>query len=178
MFGNVRGRHGWLAMLVDRIDNMVERRVRLGWDDRPFRRGSGATSGFLHHRTIRRPSTPATSRRRPHHGGGRLSPRRRHVARHPGVSSQAWGHLPVDELRKICCENAAQLLSPSAFPTQCSRRVGVNRPTRGCCSGARGGAGGGRAGAMSARRVRGEARSRSAAQAGGRCRPHANTAPS
>jgi predicted TIM-barrel fold metal-dependent hydrolase len=25
------------------------------------------------------------------------------------VVEQAWGHLPVDELRKICCENAARL---------------------------------------------------------------------
>ena len=100
---------GWVAMLVDRIDNMVERSgYGLGWDDRP----SDVLRRNFWFCTIDDPSTIDTR----HvigvdhimaevdypHGDGTWPDTQ-------AVVERAWGHLPVDELRKICCENAARL---------------------------------------------------------------------
>ena len=82
---------GWVAMLLDRLDNIVDRSgYGMGWDMRPaevLRRNFWFC-------TIDDPSTIDTRHaigRREHHGRGRLPARRRHLARHPGRSSRSTG---------------------------------------------------------------------------------------
>jgi predicted TIM-barrel fold metal-dependent hydrolase len=100
---------GWVAMLRDRLDNIVDRsRYGLGWDVRPaevLRRNFWFC-------TIDDPSTIDTRHAigvdhimvevdYPH--GDSTWPDTQDVIR------QCWGHIPADELRAMCCENAAAL---------------------------------------------------------------------
>ena len=78
---------GWVAMLLDRLDNIVDR-SGYGRDydavgPAPGRRPP-AQLLVLHHRRPVHHRHPPPDRRRPHHGGGRLPPRRLDVAGHPG----------------------------------------------------------------------------------------------
>ena len=100
---------GWVAMLLDRLDNIVDRSgYGLGWDLRP----SEVLTRNFWFCTIDDPSTIDTRHRigvenimvevdYPH--GDSTWPDTQTVI------EQAWGHLPADELRMICCENAASL---------------------------------------------------------------------
>lgn len=100
---------GWVAMLLDRLDNLVDRSgYGLGWDLRPadvLRRNFSFC-------TIDDPSTIDTRYRigvenimaevdYPH--GDSTWPDTQEVI------GEVWGHLPPAELRAICCENAARI---------------------------------------------------------------------
>jgi len=100
---------GWVAMLLDRLDNIVDRSgYDLGWDLRPaevLRRNFWFC-------TIDDPSTMATRHRigvenimietdYPH-GDGTWPDTQ-------AVIAEAWGDLPDPEIRAMCCENAARL---------------------------------------------------------------------
>lgn len=100
---------GWVAMLLDRLDNIVDRSgYGLGWDERPaevLRRSFWFCS-------IDDPSTIDTRHAigldrimvevdYPH--GDSTWPDTQ------AVIEQAWGHLPPAERRALCCENAAAL---------------------------------------------------------------------
>jgi predicted TIM-barrel fold metal-dependent hydrolase len=100
---------GWVAMLLDRLDNIIDRsRYGLGWDDRPadiLRRNFWFC-------TIDDPATIDTRYRigvenimvevdYPH--GDSTWPDTQEVLR------QAWGHIPTAELRAMCSENASRL---------------------------------------------------------------------
>jgi predicted TIM-barrel fold metal-dependent hydrolase len=100
---------GWVAMLLDRLDNLVDRsgygRI---WDERP----ADVLKRNFWFCTIDDPSTIDTRHRigvenitvetdYPH-GDGTW----------PGTQemiTELWGHLPANELRMICSENAAAL---------------------------------------------------------------------
>ncbi|HWB67815.1 MAG TPA: amidohydrolase family protein [Mycobacteriales bacterium] len=100
---------GWVAMLLDRLDNIVDRSgYGLGWDIRP---AEVLTRNFWFC-TLDDPSTIDTRYRigvenimvevdYPH--GDSTWPDTQDVI------EAAWGHLPPGELRQICCENAAAL---------------------------------------------------------------------
>jgi predicted TIM-barrel fold metal-dependent hydrolase len=100
---------GWVAMLLDRLDNIVDRSgYGLGWELRP---AEVLTRNFWFC-TLDDPSTIDTRYRigvenimvetdYPH--GDSTWPDTQDVI------GRAWGHLPEEELRKICCENAAAL---------------------------------------------------------------------
>jgi predicted TIM-barrel fold metal-dependent hydrolase len=100
---------GWVAMLIDRLDNIVDRsRYGLGWSERP----SDVLRRNFWFCTIDDPSTIDTRHAigvenimvevdYPH--GDSTWPDTQEVLR------KAWGHLPKEELRAICCENAARL---------------------------------------------------------------------
>jgi predicted TIM-barrel fold metal-dependent hydrolase len=100
---------GWVAMLMDRLDNIVDRSgYGLGWDIRP----SEVLKRNFWFCTIDDPSTIDTRERigvenimvevdYPH--GDSTWPDTQ------AVIERAWGHLPNDELRMICSENAAAL---------------------------------------------------------------------
>jgi predicted TIM-barrel fold metal-dependent hydrolase len=100
---------GWVAMLLDRLDNMVDRSgYGLGWDLRP----SEVLQRNFWFCTIDDPSTIDTRHRigignimvevdYPH--GDSTWPDTQDVI------ETCWGHLPADELRALCCENAAAL---------------------------------------------------------------------
>ena len=100
---------GWVAMLLDRLDNLVDRSgYGMGWDIRP----SEVLQRNFWFCTIDDPSTIDTRYRigvdrimaevdYPH--GDSTWPDTQEVLH------QAWGHLPNSELRAICCENAARL---------------------------------------------------------------------
>ena len=100
---------GWVAMLIDRLDNIVDRsRYGLGWSERP----SDVLRRNFWFCTIDDPSTIDTRHAigvenimvevdYPH--GDSTWPHTQEVLR------KAWGHLPKEELRAICCENAARL---------------------------------------------------------------------
>jgi predicted TIM-barrel fold metal-dependent hydrolase len=100
---------GWVAMLMDRLDNMVDRSgYGLGWDIRP----ADALARNFWFCTLDDPSTIDTGHRigvenimvevdYPH-GDGTWPDTQEVIARY-------WGHLSVPELRSICCENAAAL---------------------------------------------------------------------
>ena len=110
---------GWVAMLLDRLDNIVDRSgYGHGWPTCDPPTCCAATSGSAPS-TTRRPSTPATPSGRPHHGGGRLPARRQHLARHPRVIEEAWGHLPDDELRLMTTPTR-----PRSSGTRCPRSPG------------------------------------------------------
>jgi predicted TIM-barrel fold metal-dependent hydrolase len=100
---------GWVAMLLDRLDNIVDRSgYGLGWDVRPaevLRRNFWFC-------TIDDPSTIDTRHTigvghimvevdYPH--GDSTWPDTQDVIH------AAWGHIPTAELRAMCCENAAAL---------------------------------------------------------------------
>jgi predicted TIM-barrel fold metal-dependent hydrolase len=100
---------GWVAMLLDRLDNLVDRSgYGLGWTMRP----ADVLRRNFWFCTIDDPSTIDTRYRigvdhimaevdYPH--GDSTWPDTQEVIR------DVWGHLPNPELRAICCENAARL---------------------------------------------------------------------
>lgn len=100
---------GWVAMLLDRLDNIIDRsRYGLGWDMRP----ADVLKRNFWFCSIDDPSTIDTRHRigvenimvevdYPH--GDSTWPDTQRVIRN------CWGHLPADELRAMCCENAAAL---------------------------------------------------------------------
>jgi hypothetical protein len=100
---------GWVAMLLDRLDNIIDRSgYGLGWKIRP----ADVLRRNFWFCTIDDPSTIDTRYRigvdhimaevdYPH--GDSTWPDTQTVLR------EAWGHLPNAELRAICCENAARL---------------------------------------------------------------------
>ena len=100
---------GWVAMLLDRLDNIIDRsRYGLGWDDRP----ADVLRRNFWFCTIDDPSTIETRHRigvdhvmvevdYPH--GDSTWPDTQLVI------EKAWGHIPPAELRAMCCENAAAL---------------------------------------------------------------------
>jgi len=100
---------GWVAMLLDRLDNVVDRSgYGLGWDLRP----SDVLRRNFWFCTLDDPSTIDTRHRigvgnimvetdYPH-GDGTWPDTQ-------GVLRACWGHLPDDEIRAICCGNAAAL---------------------------------------------------------------------
>lgn len=100
---------GWVAMLLDRLDNVVDRSgYGLGWADRP----SDVLRRNFWFCTIDDPSTIDTR----HtigvenimvetdypHGDGTWPDTQ-------SVIERLWGHIPPAELRAMCCENAAAL---------------------------------------------------------------------
>ena len=100
---------GWVAMLIDRLDNIVDRSgYGLGWDIRP----SDVLRRNFWFCTLDDPSTIETRHAigvdnimvevdYPH--GDSTWPDTQ------SVIERAWGHLPSAELRAMCCENAASL---------------------------------------------------------------------
>jgi predicted TIM-barrel fold metal-dependent hydrolase len=100
---------GWVAMLLDRLDNIIDRsRYGLGWDERP----ADVLKRNFWFCTIDDPSTIDTRYRigvenimvevdYPH-GDGTWPDTQ-------FVIEKYWGHIPTDELRAMCCENAAKL---------------------------------------------------------------------
>jgi predicted TIM-barrel fold metal-dependent hydrolase len=100
---------GWVAMLLDRLDNIVDRsRYGLGWDLRP----AEILKRNFWFCTIDDPSTIDTRHRigidhvmaevdYPH-GDGTWPDTQL-------VIEKYWGHIPASELRALCCENAARL---------------------------------------------------------------------
>ncbi|MGQ0832919.1 MAG: amidohydrolase family protein [Microthrixaceae bacterium] len=100
---------GWVAMLLDRLDNIVDRSgYGLGWDERP----ADVLRRSFWFCTIDDPSTIDTRHAigvenimvevdYPH--GDSTWPDTQ------AVIERAWGHLPAAERRAICCENAAGL---------------------------------------------------------------------
>ena len=100
---------GWVAMLRDRLDNIVDRsRYGLGWDVRP----AEVLQRNFWFCTIDDPSTIDTRHAigvdhimvevdYPH--GDSTWPDTQDVI------AKYWGHIPAAELRAMCCENAAAL---------------------------------------------------------------------
>jgi predicted TIM-barrel fold metal-dependent hydrolase len=100
---------GWVAMLIDRLNNLVDRSgYGLGWDEDP----AAVLRRSFWFCTIDDPSTIDTRHTigldhimvevdYPH--GDSTWPDTQ------AVIEQAWGHLPPAERRKLCCENAAAL---------------------------------------------------------------------
>jgi predicted TIM-barrel fold metal-dependent hydrolase len=100
---------GWVAMLLDRLDNIMDRSgYGLGWDLRP----AEVLQRNFWFCTIDDPSTIDTRHRigiehvmaevdYPH-GDGTWPDTQL-------VIEKYWGHIPANELRALCCENAARL---------------------------------------------------------------------
>jgi predicted TIM-barrel fold metal-dependent hydrolase len=100
---------GWVAMLLDRLDNLVDRSgYGLGWDVRP----ADVLKETFWFCTLDDPSTIETRHRigidhimvetdYPH-GDGTWPDTQDVIAR-------VWGHIPPSELRAMCSENAARL---------------------------------------------------------------------
>jgi len=100
---------GWVAMLLDRLDNIVDRSgYGLGWDVRP----ADVLRRNFWFCTIDDPATIDTRGRigvenicvetdYPH-GDGTWPDTQ-------AVLAEAWGHIPAAEVRAMCCENAAAL---------------------------------------------------------------------
>jgi predicted TIM-barrel fold metal-dependent hydrolase len=100
---------GWVAMLLDRLDNIIDRSgYGLGWDERP----ADVLKRNFWFCTIDDPSTIVTRHRigvenimfetdYPH-GDGTWPDTQ-------DVVEEVYGHLPNDELRAILCENAARV---------------------------------------------------------------------
>jgi len=100
---------GWVAMLIDRLENIVDRSgYGLGWDERP----ADVLRRNFWFCTIDDPSTIATRHTigvenimvevdYPH--GDSTWPDTQ------AVIDEAWGHLPPAERRAMCSENAARL---------------------------------------------------------------------
>jgi predicted TIM-barrel fold metal-dependent hydrolase len=100
---------GWVAMLLDRLDNIVDRSgYGMGWAERP----ADVLKRNFWFCTIDDPSTIDTRHRigvenimletdYPH-GDGTWPDTQL-------VIEKAWGHLPAAEVRAMCCENAAAL---------------------------------------------------------------------
>ena len=100
---------GWVAMLLDRLDNLVDRSgYGAGWGERP----SDVVKRNFSFCTIDDPSTIDTRHRIGvenimvetdfPHGDGTWPDTQL-------VIEKLWGHIPDDELRMMCCENAAKL---------------------------------------------------------------------
>ena len=100
---------GWVAMLLDRLDNVVDRSgYGMGWDERP----ADVMRRNFWFCTIDDPSTIDTryaigienimAETDYPHGDGTWPDTQE-------VLQKAWGHLPPAEMRAICCENAAAL---------------------------------------------------------------------
>ncbi|MCU1456449.1 MAG: amidohydrolase 2 [Actinomycetia bacterium] len=100
---------GWVAMLLDRLDNLVDRSGYAdGWDERP----ADVVKRNFSFCTIDDPSTIDTRHRIGvenimvetdfPHGDGTWPDTQL-------VIEKLWGHIPDDELRMMCCENAAKL---------------------------------------------------------------------
>ena len=100
---------GWVAMLLDRLENIIDRsRYGMGWDVRP----ADVLRRNFWFCTIDDPSTIDTR----HtigvenimvetdypHGDGTWPDTQL-------VIEKAWGHIPDDELRAMCCLNASKL---------------------------------------------------------------------
>ena len=112
---------GWVAMLLDRLDSIVDRSgYGLGWEDRP----ADVLKRNFWFCTIDDPSTIDTRHRigvenimvevdYPH--GDSTWPDTQLVI------EKAWGHVPASELRAMCSENAAALyrhpLPDTVLPT-------------------------------------------------------------
>ena len=100
---------GWVAMLLDRLDNIVDRSgYGLGWDLRP----ADVLRRNFWFCTLDDPSTIDTRQRigvenilvevdYPH-GDGTWPDTQSVIERY-------WGHIPAQELRMMCCQNAAAL---------------------------------------------------------------------
>ncbi len=100
---------GWVAMLLDRLDNIIDRSgYGLGWDERP----ADVLKRNFWFCTIDDPSTIVTRHRigvenimfetdYPH-GDGTWPDTQK-------VVEEVYGDLPTDELRAILCENAARV---------------------------------------------------------------------
>ncbi len=100
---------GWVAMLVDRLDNIVDRSgYGQGWEVRP----ADVLKRNFFFCTIDDPSTIDTRHAigvdhimvevdYPH--GDSTWPDTQDVI------EKCWGHIPADELRAMCSENAAAL---------------------------------------------------------------------
>ena len=100
---------GWVAMLLDRLDNIIDRSgYGMGWDERP----ADVLQRNFSFCTIDDPSTIETRHRigvenimvevdYPH-GDGTWPDTQL-------VIEKYWGHIPDDELRMMCSENAAKL---------------------------------------------------------------------
>jgi predicted TIM-barrel fold metal-dependent hydrolase len=113
---------GWVAMLMDRLDNIVDRSgYDQGWDTRP----ADVLARNFWFCTIDDPSTIDTRQRigvenimvevdYPH--GDSTWPHSQ------GVIAKEWGHIAPEELRMMCSENAAKLyrhpLPPVVLPQQ------------------------------------------------------------
>ena len=100
---------GWVAMLLDRLDNLVDRSgYGAGWVERP----ADVVKRNFSFCTIDDPSTIDTRHRIGvenimvetdfPHGDGTWPDTQI-------VIEKLWGHIPNDELRMMCCENAAKL---------------------------------------------------------------------
>ncbi|MFN8036861.1 MAG: amidohydrolase family protein [Acidimicrobiia bacterium] len=100
---------GWVAMLLDRLDNLIDRSgYGAGWDTRP----ADVLRRNFWFCTLDDPSTIDTR----HtigvdkimvetdypHGDGTWPDTQ-------AVIDRLWGHVPASELRAMCCENAAAL---------------------------------------------------------------------
>jgi predicted TIM-barrel fold metal-dependent hydrolase len=100
---------GWVPMLLDRLDNIIDRSgYGLGWKERP----ADILKRNFWFCTIDDPSTIDLRYRigvenicvevdYPH-GDGTWPDTQLEIEKY-------WGHIPVDELRMMCCENAAKL---------------------------------------------------------------------
>ena len=100
---------GWVAMLLDRLDNIIDRSgYGLGWEERP----AEVLKRNFWFCTIDDPSTIDTRHRigvenicfetdYPHGDSTWPDPQQ--------VIEKAWGHIPPHELRMMCSENAAKL---------------------------------------------------------------------
>jgi predicted TIM-barrel fold metal-dependent hydrolase len=108
---------GWVAMLLDRLDNIIDRSgYGLGWDERP----ADVLKRNFWFCTIDDPSTINTRHRigvenimfetdYPH-GDGTWPDTQL-------VLEKAWGHIPPSELRAMCSENAARVFRHPLPPT-------------------------------------------------------------
>jgi predicted TIM-barrel fold metal-dependent hydrolase len=100
---------GWVPMLLDRLDNIIDRSgYGLGWDERP----ADILKRNFWFCTIDDPSTIDLRHRigvenicvevdYPH-GDGTWPDTQLEI-------EKLWGHIPDNELRMMCCENAAKL---------------------------------------------------------------------
>ena len=130
---------GWVAMLHDRLENIVD---RSGYGH--YFPGDLRPAEILHRNfwfsTIDDPSTLVDARhgrRRPHHVRVRLPARRRHLARHPsGVRRRVRRRSPTTRSRRSRHENAAALFRhPLPPPGQPARgRCASPMRDRGPCS--------------------------------------------
>jgi predicted TIM-barrel fold metal-dependent hydrolase len=100
---------GWVAMLLDRLDNIIDRSgYGLGWDIRP----ADVLQRNFWFCTLDDPSTIVTRHRIGvenimvevdfPHGDGTWPDTQLEIEKY-------WGHIPADELRMMCSENAAKL---------------------------------------------------------------------
>ena len=100
---------GWVAMLIDRLDNIVERSgYGVGWDERPsdvLRRnfwfctlGDASTIDTRHTIGVEHVMVEVDY---PHSDGTWPDTQ--------ATIEKLWGHIPPAELRLMCCENAARL---------------------------------------------------------------------